>query len=90
MGDFGDAGIGQALQFLSHVHRADQTRLLVLRGASDYTVQPQGQTPAQFLDTENSGGLSGLQEALNNFFRVGNIVVKELSTNWNTYADQTP
>jgi len=61
--DFEDAGIGQALQFLSQVGRADQNRLLVLRSASDYTIQPQGQNPAQFLASENSGGVSGFQEA---------------------------
>ena len=43
--------------------RADQNRLLVLRSASDYTIQPQGQNPAQFLASENSGGVSGFQEA---------------------------
>jgi purine nucleoside permease len=38
MGDFEDAGVGQALQFLSQAGRADQNRLLVLRAGSDYTV----------------------------------------------------
>ena len=87
---FEDAGVGQALQFLSQVGRADQNRLLVLRGASDYTVQPQGETPAQFLAIENSGGLSGFQEALNDLYQVGSIVVLKLSTNWNTYANHVP
>ncbi len=71
MGDFEDAAIGQALQFLSQVGRADKNRLLVLRGGSDYTVQPRGKTPAQFLATENSGGLSGFQEALNDLLPGG-------------------
>jgi purine nucleoside permease len=90
MGDFEDAGIGQALQFLSQVHRADQNRLLALRGGSDYTVQPQGQTPAQFLANENSGGLSGFKEALNDLYQVASIVVRKLSSNWNTYENQIP
>jgi purine nucleoside permease len=82
MGGFEDAGIGQALQFLSQVKRADQNRLLVLRGGSDYTVQPQGETPAQFIATQNSNGLSGFQEALDDLYQVGSIVVRELSTKW--------
>ena len=90
MSDFEDAGIGQALQFLSQVHRADQNRLLALRGASDYTLQPQGQTPAQLLASDNSGGLSGFQEALNNLYQVGSVVVLELSNHWDTYEDQVP
>jgi purine nucleoside permease len=90
MGDFEDIAVGQALQFLSNVNRADQNRLMVLRGGSDYTVQPQGQTPAQFLAAENSGGLSGFQEALNDLYQVGSIVVIQLSTNWSTYVNQIP
>jgi purine nucleoside permease len=90
MSDFEDAGIGQALQFLSQVHRANQDRLLVLRGGSNYSVQPEGATPAQFLKDENSGGLSGFQEALNDLYQVGRIVVIELSHNWDTYENEIP
>jgi purine nucleoside permease len=89
MSDFEDAAVGQALQFLSQVGRADKNRLLVLRGGSDYTVQPRGDTPAQFLAIENSRGLSGFQEALNDLYQVGSIVLMELSTNWERYADRT-
>jgi purine nucleoside permease len=80
--DFEDAAVGQALQFLSQAGRADQNRLLVLRSASDYTIQPQGQIPAQFLASENAGGLSGFQEALNDVYDIGSVVVKKLSSHW--------
>lgn len=90
MGDFEDTAIGQALQFLCQAHRADQNRLLVLRGGSNYTMQPKGQTPAQFLKAENSGGLSSIQEALNALYQVGRIVVVELSHKWETYENQIP
>jgi purine nucleoside permease len=90
MADFEDAGVGQALQFLSQASRADQNRLLVLRSASNYTIQPQGQTPAQFLASENAGGLSGFQEALNDVYDIGSVVVKTLSSHWSTYAKQIP
>ena len=85
-----DAGVGQALLFLSQVGRADKNRLLVLRSASDYTVQPRGKTPAQLLASNNSGGLSGFQESLNDVYQVGSIIVKTLSSNWPTYANQIP
>jgi purine nucleoside permease len=88
--EFEDAGIGQALQFLSEAGRADQNRFLVLRSASDYTIQPEGQTPAEFLATEVSGTLSGFQEALNDVYQVGSIVVKKLSFDWSIYAEQVP
>jgi purine nucleoside permease len=90
MSDYEDAAIGQALQFLAQAHRADPNRLLVLRGGTDYTVPPKGQTPAEFLKGENSGGLSGFQEALNDLYLVGRIVVVELSHNWEAYENQIP
>jgi purine nucleoside permease len=90
MGDFEDAGVGQALQFLTQAGKADQNRLLILRSASDYTVQPQGQTPAQFLFNENNGGLSGFQESLNDVYQVGSTVVKTLSTHWDQYQNNIP
>ena len=90
MSDFEDAGVLQALQFLTNAGLADQNRVLVLRSASDYTVQPQGQTPAKYLASYNSGGLSGYQESLNDVYQVGSIVVKTLSNHWNKYANQIP
>lgn len=90
MADFEDTAIGQGLQFLSQVKRADQNRFMVLRGGSDYNVQAQGQTPAQYLAAFNSGGFSGFQEALNNLYQVGSIVVPHLSRNWDTCGNQTP
>jgi hypothetical protein len=81
--------VGQALQFLSQVGRADQNRLLVLRSASDHTVQPEDETPAEFLASDVSGGLSGFLEALNDVYQVGSLVVKEISSHWDTYVDQT-
>jgi len=62
----------------------------VLRSGSDYTVQPDGQTPAEFLAGEVSGALSGFRESLNDVYEVGSIVVKKLSSDWNIYADQIP
>jgi purine nucleoside permease len=90
MSDFEDTSVGLALQFLSKVGRADQNRLLVLRSASDYTVQPQEETPAQFLVGETSGGLSGFVEALSDVYKVGSIVVKNISSHWDTYKNHIP
>lgn len=90
MSDFEDTGVGLALQFLSQVNRADKNRLLVLRSASDYTVQREGQTPAQLLANEVSGGLSGFLEALSNVYQVGSTVVKKISSNWDTYENHIP
>ena len=69
-----DAGVSQALQFLTSAGRADNTRELVLRCASDYTLQPAGQTPAQFLATYVFGGFSGYQESLSDAYIVGSVL----------------
>jgi purine nucleoside permease len=90
MGEFEDSGIAQALQFLSQVHRADSNRLLVLRGGSNYTVQPKGQSPTQFLKGENFSDLSSMNEALNDLYQIGRIVVAELSHNWDRYENHIP
>jgi purine nucleoside permease len=90
MSDYEDTAIAQALQFLSQVHRADKNRLLVLRGGTNYTAQPKGQTAAQFLKVETSGGLSAFQEALNSLYQVGSAVVVELSHNWDIYENRIP
>jgi purine nucleoside permease len=90
MSAFEDAGVSQALQFLTAAGKADNTRELVLRSASDYTLQPVGQTPAQFLATDVSGGLSGYQESLNDAYIVGSVIVKTIANNWADYKNQVP
>ena len=69
MSEFEDAGVGQALQFLSNAGRADQNRLVVLRSGSNYTLQPNGKTSAEFLASEVSGDLSGFRESLNDVYQ---------------------
>jgi purine nucleoside permease len=85
-----DAGISQALRFLTSAGRADNTRELVLRSASDYTLQPAGQTPAQFLASYVSGGFSGYQESLNDAYIVGSVIVKTIANNWAVYKNHVP
>ena len=93
MTDFEDVGVGQALQFLTQAGKANQNRLLVLRSAAAYSVQPvqpQGITPAQYLASENNGNYSGFQECLNDVYQVGSTVVRQLSTHWDQYQNNIP
>jgi purine nucleoside permease len=85
-----DAGVSQALQFLTSAGRADNTRELVLRSASDYTLQPAGQTPAQFLAGYVAGGFSGYQESLSDAYIVGSVIVKTIANNWAVYKSHVP
>ncbi len=86
-----DAAYMQALTFLSQVQAVDLTRVMVLRGASDYSVPPPGQTAAQLLASEvDATGYSGFAESLNSTYAAGSAVVNELSGNWRRYRDNVP
>lgn len=86
-----DAGVLQALTFLSQAKKVDLSRVLVLRTASDYSVPPPGETAAAFLQGEATAtGLSGFVESLNAAYLVGSKVVDEISDNWSDYKDHVP
>jgi purine nucleoside permease len=86
-----DIGYLQALQTLARIHKVDFNRAMVLRTASDFTVEPKGKTPAQFLASETGGGDYGAyMESIEAAFLVGSPVVKELATHWDKYADHVP
>ena len=85
-----DTGVLQALTQLSGAHRADLDRVLVLRGASDYTVAPPGMTAADFLAWENKSGFPGTPGALENLYLVASPVVRSLAGNWAVTRDKIP
>ncbi len=81
-----DTGIMQAITFLSQVHRADPSRVLILRTAADFTVPPPGLTAADLLKIDEGGGSSGgyafsaYAESLAAAYAVASPVVRELAT----------
>ena len=86
-----DAAYMQALTFLSQAHTVDLRRVMVLRGASNYSVPPSGETAAQLLAGEvNATGYSGFVESLSSTYAAGSLVVNELSRNWYWYRDHVP
>jgi purine nucleoside permease len=85
-----DAAYVQALTFLSHAGRADLSRALDLRTGSDFTVPPKGVSAADFLKTEATGNYAGNAEAIENAYRVGSPVVRELAQHWPRYRDTVP
>ncbi len=86
-----DAGYLQSLTFLSKVRAIDLNRVMVLRSGSDFTVQPPGQSAADFLSGEvNLTGLSGFTESLASSYEAGSPVVNELSANWRYYRSHIP
>lgn len=73
-----DTGTLQSLTFLDNAGRADVDRVLVLRTASNYTMQHGGITAQQSLTGEDKGKYSAYIPSLENAYRVGMVVVEEL------------
>jgi purine nucleoside permease len=86
-----DAGYMQALTFLSQVKKVDLNRVLDLRGASDFSVPPPGQTAADLLASEVGGtGFSAFIESLDSVYAVGSSVVNEITGHWDKYREHVP
>jgi purine nucleoside permease len=85
-----DTGTLQSLTFLAHAGKVDLRRVLVLRTASNYTMQPPGVSAAESLARENAGPSSGFLPSLEAAYRVGSRVVLELADHWDRYEGHLP
>lgn len=87
-----ETGTLQSLRYLEQAGKVQSDRVLVLRTASNYTMQHAGISAYQSLAGEKlSGkGYSAYIPALEAAWRVGSKVAYELADNWNTYKNQTP
>jgi purine nucleoside permease len=85
-----DTGTLQALTWLDQGDRVDRSRVLVLRTASNYTMQPPGMGAAESLVGERQQGYSGFDVSIESAYRVGVRVVHEIIENWDRYRDRTP
>src|SRR5579863_8660555 len=85
-----DSGTLQALTFLSKAGRADRTRVMVLRTASNYDQQRPGISAAQSLAETKIGSYSAYLPSLEAAWKVGSTVVHELTRNWEQYREQVP
>jgi purine nucleoside permease len=84
-----DTGVAHALRVLQGQSKADASRLLVLRTASNYTVQPEGSDAASSLSAE-AMGLSALKPSVDAAYNVGSRVVDEITGNWPRYRALVP
>lgn len=85
-----ESGTLQALTFLGQAGCVDTNRVLVLRTASNFDMQPPGKTAAENLVEENSGKFSAYIPSLEAAYGVGSRVVHELVSHWPRYADKVP
>ena len=89
-----DAGTLRALTQLATAQRIDWDRILLLRSASNFTMQaPDGMTPRQSLRGENErdGNLfPGYIPSLRSLQRVGSKVIHEIIKNWEHFKNTPP
>jgi len=85
-----ETGTMQSLTFLENAGKVDARRVLVLRTASNFSMQPPGETALESLSGEKKGGYSAFLPSLDAAYDVGSKVIRELVDNWETYADDIP
>jgi purine nucleoside permease len=85
-----DTAYLQALTFLAHAGRVDLARALDLRTGSDFTIPPKGASAAALLKSEATGNYAAYDEAIENAYRVGSAVVRELAEHWPAYQQTVP
>ena len=86
-----DTGTLQSMSFLHKAGRVDMQRVLVLRTASNYTMQYPEATAARSLKEKVKGkGYSAYIPALNAAYEVGRVVVEQLLGKWESYESKLP
>jgi len=68
----------------------DLSRALDLRTGSDFTMPPKGTSAAALLKSEATGNYAAYDEAIENAYRVGSPVVRELAQHWPVYRQTVP
>lgn len=85
-----ETGTMQSLTFLARAGKVDTSRVLVLRTASNYSMQYEGVTAVESLSGEKKGGYSAFIPAVENAYRVGSVVLREIVENWAIYRETLP
>ncbi|MEM7219481.1 MAG: purine nucleoside permease [Pseudomonadota bacterium] len=84
-----DTGSYLAIERLHRLGRVDQSRFMVLRAGSNYTMPPPGISAIENLRSEQSG-YTAMIASLEALYRVGSRVLDELTGNWSRYRDRVP
>jgi purine nucleoside permease len=85
-----DTGTLRALTNLTRAGRADVNRVLLLRTASNYDMQPPGLTAAESMSGEKIGHYSAYLPSLEAAHAVGSRVVHALVEGWARYETEIP
>lgn len=86
-----DTGSYQSMIYLDRAGKADKDRFMVLRTASNFTMQPAGLSAAENLKAESSGsGYAGMVPSLEAAYLVGSTVIEEIISHWDKYQITPP
>ncbi len=85
-----DTGVLQSLTWLARTKRVDRERVLVLRGVSNFDMQPPGVTATESLAGEKIGQYAAYTQSLENIYRAGSTVVHAIVKDWKKYRDTMP
>jgi purine nucleoside permease len=95
-GNFMTSGMEDSatLQSMSYLHNAglvDKNRMVILRTASNFTMQPPGLSAAQNLENESSGeGYAAMRSAIESAYLVGVQFTNYIIEHWDTVKDTPP
>ncbi|TKB04151.1 purine nucleoside permease [Alteromonas portus] len=86
-----DSATLQSLTYLDNAGLVDKQRLMILRTASNFTMQPPSLSAAQNLKLESSGeGYAAMGAAIEAAYNVGSRVTNYIVQNWDSTKDSIP
>jgi purine nucleoside permease len=86
-----DTGSYQSMIYLDKAKKVDKSRFMVLRAASNYSMQPPGLTPLENLQLESGeNGFAGMLSSLESAYLVGSKVVDTIVANWPQFKTTMP
>ena len=86
-----DSATLQSLSYLDNAGLVNKDRLLILRTASNFTMQPPSLSAAENLKLESSGdGYAAMGAAIEAAYNVDSQVTDYIVTHWETIKDKPP
>ena len=86
-----DTGAYQAMVYLARANLADRSRFMVLRTASNYSMQPPDLSAVENLSAESGeAGFAGLLSSVESAYTVGSKVVDTIVANWPQFKSTMP
>ncbi|MEL7117429.1 MAG: purine nucleoside permease [Pseudomonadota bacterium] len=84
-----DIAFATAARRLAQAGRLDADRLMILRGASNFDRPSPGESTMQSLKASDDIEIA-FTESLENLYRAGSVVVKDILGNWDRWKDGAP